>query len=65
MLGTVLAYDEHKGYGEVECADGQRLFFHCTAIADGTRCIPSGARVVFQVVAGHRGRFEATNLVPL
>ena len=58
--GHVAEFDEHKGYGEVEGEDGRRLFFHCTAIADGSRTIPVGAAVTFQVVPGHLGRWEAT-----
>ena len=59
-LGHVAEYDEQKGYGEVEDEDGRRLFFHCTAIADGSRTIPVGAAVTFRVVPGHLGRWEAT-----
>ncbi len=55
-------FDDHKGYGHVETEDGRRLFFHCTAIADGTRTIPVGAEVCFDVVAGHLGQWEATRL---
>lgn len=62
-VGTVVSFDEVKGYGEVQAEDGEGLFFHCTAVADGSRTIPVGARVVFRVVAGHRGRWEATGLV--
>ena len=65
MRGTVVEYDEHKGYGAVETAEGQRLFFHCTAIADGTRTIAVGLTVAFDVVAGHLGRYQATNLSPI
>lgn len=63
--GKVVAFDEHRGYGTVRATDGRELFFHCTAIADGTRRIPVGADVVFAVVPGHRGRWEATDLAPL
>ena len=40
------------------------LFFHCTAVADGSRTIAVGAPVVYQVVAGHLGRWEADELRP-
>ncbi len=60
MTGTVVEFDEHKGYGTVVAEDGRRLFFHCTAIADGTRTIDVGAEVTFEVVAGHLGRWEAS-----
>ena len=63
--GTVVTFDEHRGYGTVRAADGRELFFHCTAIADGSRRIPVGAAVVFTVVPGHRGRWEAADVEPL
>jgi len=63
MPGVVVSFDDHKGYGTVRSAeDGTELFFHCTAIADGTRTIEVGAEVEYDVVAGHLGRWEAANL---
>lgn len=64
LTGRVVAFDEARGLGTVEAADGRRLGFHCTAIADGTRSIAEGAEVRFRVVAAHRGVWEATGLVP-
>ena len=61
--GKVISFDEVKGHGEVEADDGQRLFFHCTAVADGTRSVAVGAYVVFRAVPGHLGRWEARDLV--
>jgi cold shock CspA family protein len=60
--GTVVDFDEHRGYGKVRAADGRELFFHCTAIADGSRRIPVGTEVVFAVVPGHRGMWEAADV---
>jgi cold shock CspA family protein len=60
--GSVAAFDEAAGHGEVADAAGQRWFFHCTAIADGTRRIDEGAPVTFAVVAGRLGRWEADDL---
>jgi len=64
VTGAVLAYDEHKGYGTVRGEDGRELFFHCTAIADGSRRIEVGALVHYDVVPGHRGRYQAVRLTP-
>ena len=64
MRGTVLEFDDHKGYGYVQAADGARLFFHCTAIVDGSRTIAVGAEVSFDVVPGNLGRWEATRIEP-
>ncbi len=63
--GTVAELDEHKGLGTVRADDGRELSFHCTRIADGSRRVEVGARVTFSVVAGHRGRWEAVDLVEL
>jgi len=62
--GTVVEFDDHKGYGVVRSDDGEDHFFHCTAVADGTRTIAVGTRVSFDVVAGRRGRWEAADLRP-
>ena len=63
--GVVVEFDEAKGYGTVEDGStGTRYFFHCTQIADGTRSIPSGADVEFDVGAGRQGRWEAMGLRP-
>jgi cold shock CspA family protein len=64
--GTVVEFDDEGGYGTVrEDGDaGTGRFFHCTAIADGTRTIEVGAEVQFDVVAGLRGVYEARNLTP-
>jgi cold shock CspA family protein len=57
--GVVVEFDEHKGWGTVRAADGRELFFHCTEIADGTRAIPVGTEVEFEVGPGRGGRWEA------
>jgi cold shock CspA family protein len=61
--GIVVSFNEEKGYGSIR-GDGVEHFFHCTAIADGTRTIDPGALVTFDVVAGHLGRWEATAVSP-
>lgn len=62
--GTVAAFDDHGGYGEVVDSDDRRWPFHCTAIANGSRTILVGAAVRFDVVPGRLGRWEAANLRP-
>ena len=62
--GRVIAFDEHRGLGEVESARGHRYPFHCTAIADGTRTIAVDTAVEFEVVAGPLGRAEAAAVRP-
>ena len=65
LRGRVAEYDDHKGYGFLETADGGRLFFHCTAIADGTRTIPAGVAVEYEAVTDPRGKPEAAAVRPL
>ena len=64
MHGTVADFDEARGYGTVRADDGRQLFFHCTQIADGTRTIPVGLTVEFDVVPGRNGRWEASDIRP-
>jgi cold shock CspA family protein len=63
--GTVTAFDADRGLGTVRDDAGGELPFHCTAIADGSRCIEVGTRVGFGTAAGHLGRTEARRLTPL
>lgn len=63
LHGTVVAFDREVGLGEVRADDGETLSFHCIEIADGTRDIAVGARVVFGLVA-RLGRYEAAGLTP-
>ncbi|MGH9026585.1 MAG: hypothetical protein ACRDWD_10815 [Acidimicrobiia bacterium] len=60
MRGAILMFDAHQGLGEIEADDGTRYPFHCTAIADGTRDIPTGVSVAFELTPGLSGRWEAT-----
>jgi CspA family cold shock protein len=62
--GTVASFDDVKGWGYVRTDDGAEHFFHCTAIADGTRTIAADTAVDFELVAGHRGQVEARDLRP-
>lgn len=62
--GVVSEYDDPAGIGTVTADEGDRHFFHCTAIADGSRTIEVGTRVRFTVVPGHLGRWEAAALRP-
>lgn len=62
----MVVYHDQKGYGTVRVDDdGRELFFHCTAIADGSRSIEVGIAVSFDVVPGHGGRYEAATLTPV
>lgn len=59
--GTVVAFDERRGLGRIE-ASGRTFPFHCTQIADGTRSVPIGQPVEFDVVPGRQGDWEAARI---
>lgn len=61
MTGTVVAFDERRGVGEVE-AGGDRYPFHCTAIVGGSRKIAVGTGVEFVIGPGAGGQWEATHI---
>ncbi len=62
--GCIASFDERAGIGEAY--DGlSRWFFHCTAIADGSRTIIEGAAVDFALTPGHLGRWEASDIRPV
>ena len=45
VRGTVVDFDQARGDGWIVAESGERYYFHCVAIADGTRSIPVGATV--------------------
>jgi cold shock CspA family protein len=63
VRGTVTTFDAHVGLGEITDESGQRVPFHCVAIADGTRNIELGAAVEFELLP-KLGRYEAANIRP-
>lgn len=62
--GRVSEFDDHVGSGVVTGPDGRRHWFHCTAIADGSRTIDAGTVVRFLVVPGPTG-LEASRIEPV
>lgn len=61
--GRVTAFSVERGLGAVEEPGGARFGFHCVEIADGTRRIEVGTRVVFLLQPGHDGALEARQLL--
>ena len=61
--GTVAAFDEAEGLGEIAGDDGRTYPFHCIEIADGGRTIATGTTVTFDVLA-KLGRYEAARITP-
>jgi cold shock CspA family protein len=64
MRGTVTAFDKAVGLGEITRDDGSVVPFHCIAIADGSRDIPVGIDVEFDLMS-KLGRYEADHVVAI
>ena len=62
MRGTVTTFDKVVGLGEITRDDGRVVPFHCIVIADGSRDIPIGADVEFDLLC-KLGRYEADHVV--
>ncbi len=60
--GVVSEFDSGRGLGTLIAADGRAYLFHCIEIADGSREITCGAKVMFDLLP-KLGRYEAANLV--
>jgi cold shock CspA family protein len=61
MRGTVTSFDKTVGLGEVTRDDGWVVPFHCIVIADGSRDIPVGVDVEFELMC-KLGRYEASTV---
>jgi cold shock CspA family protein len=62
MRGTVTSFDKVVGLGEITRDDGRVVPFHCIVIADGSRDIPVGVDVEFDLMC-KLGRYEADHVV--
>lgn len=65
VTGVVESFDDRRGDGVVRGDHGERLYFHCVSIADGTRHIEVGARIEATRHVGHLGRDEASDVKKL
>jgi cold shock CspA family protein len=62
VRGIVVSFDTAEGLGRITLDDGEEVAFHATQLADGSRTIEVGRRVVVTVVPWHLGRHEATDV---
>ena len=54
--GTVKWFNEAKGFGFIERAEGGHVFVHFSSIqAEGFRSLAEGQQVEFEVVQGEKG----------
>jgi hypothetical protein len=58
VVGVIESFDDRRGDGEMRSDAGERFYFHCVAIADGSRRIEPGVRVQADRRVGHVGRDE-------
>lgn len=62
--GKVKWFNDAKGFGMIECYDGQDVFVHYTAInSDGYKTLREGQTVQFDVYEGEKGP-QAKNVLP-
>ncbi len=56
MKGTVKWFNDSKGYGFIQQAEGEDVFVHFSAIqADGFRTLTEGEEVEFEIRESERG----------
>ncbi|MCU1363378.1 MAG: hypothetical protein JWM55_1206 [Acidimicrobiaceae bacterium] len=65
VTGVVESFDDRRGDGFILSDEGERFYFHCVSILDGTREIVVGQPVRALRHAGHVGRDELTDVEKL
>jgi len=56
QVGKVKWFSGKKGYGFIECEDGQDIFVHFSAIkVEGYKNLEEGQKVQFEIVQGEKG----------
>lgn len=64
LAGVVDVFDDQRGDGVVVSDAGERLYFHCVVISDGSRTIDVGTLVEGERRVGHCGRDEIAPITP-
>lgn len=65
IAGFVESFDDRRGDGQVHSDDGERFYFHCVEISDGSRTIHAGARVTARRQVGRLGHDEVGHVTAL
>jgi hypothetical protein len=58
VVGYIESFDDRRGDGVLLSDEGERFYFHCVSIANGTRHIETGVRAHGERRVGHVGRDE-------
>jgi cold shock CspA family protein len=65
ITGRIDSFDECRGDGSFLADEGQRFYFHCVEISDGSRVIAAGVRASADRRVGRLGRDEVANVTML
>lgn len=64
QAGTVVWFNNAKGYGFIHPQSGPDVFVHYSAIqSDGYKALKDGQSVNFDIESGPSGRLQAANVV--
>jgi hypothetical protein len=64
-VGFIESFDDRRGDGVLLSDEGERFYFHCVSIANGTRHIETGVRARAERRVGHVGRDEVAALIEI
>jgi cold shock CspA family protein len=62
ITGVIESFDERRGDGLLRGEDGVGFYFHCVAIADGSRSITPGVRAEGLRAVGRLGHDEVVSV---
>jgi hypothetical protein len=65
VLGHIESFDDGRGDGLLHSDEGERFYFHCVSIANGTRHIEVGVRAQGERRVGHVGRDEVVGVAEI
>ncbi len=61
LTGVIQSFDERRGDGYF-VTSGERFYFHCVSIADGSRTITVGSSAQARRTVGHLGHDEVSDV---
>ena len=65
LIGRVKWFSNQKGFGFIECEDGQDIFVHFSALKqEGHKTLEEGDKVQFEVFVGPKGP-QASDVVKI